>query len=157
MKRAVAWIDGVRFGKDDLPQSRERYGRWGLLPDGLGLWETEDDRAVADRLAADPEARPCRLRAHVDGFDATFRAWVEYKYLLWVFGQPNMPRGHRLTGREEPGTAANRHWLSRLPAEMKSWPFRRQVVAFLTGPDAIVQRYIGWHLSRGATPPLQLD
>lgn len=155
MKRAVAWIDGVRFGKHDLPPSRATYGMFSNLPEGEGRWETEADRAMAEALAEAGDAARCRLRVHVDGFDAEFSRWAHFKYLLWVFGQLNMPRGYRLTGREEPGTADNRHWLSRLPAEMKSWSFRRQVMGFLTGPDAIVQRYIAWHLSRGATPPPQ--
>ena len=127
------------------------------LPEGEGRWETEADRAMAEALAEAGDAARCRLRVHVDGFDAEFSRWAHFKYLLWVFGQPNMPRGYRLTGREEPGTADNRHWLSRLPAEMKSWAFRRQVVGFLTSPDAVVRRYIAWHLSRGATPPPQPD
>ena len=47
----MAWIDGVRFGKHDLPPSRATYGMFGNLPEGEGRWETEADRAMAEALA----------------------------------------------------------------------------------------------------------
>ena len=53
----MAWIDGVRFGKHDLPPSRATYGMFSNLPEGEGRWETEADRAMAEAFVGGRETR----------------------------------------------------------------------------------------------------
>jgi len=153
MKRTQLRIGHRTFGKTDFPQSLEPWFMLSALPKDTSSFETPADRDLADRLDAAEYSQTATLRVHLDGFDATFHTWRKYRYLIWVFGQPNMPRGHRLTGKAELGTAGNRHWLSRLPAPMKRWAFRRRVIDHLTGTQPLIRRYIDWHLAQGATRP----
>lgn len=153
MKRARLRIGDRQFGKTDFPRSNEPWYTLNRLPADCSAFEAPADRELTERLATAPPSQTASLRVHVDGFDVTFQSWRRFRYLIWVFGQPNLPRGHRLTGTESYGTGGNRHWLSRLPAHMKPWAFRRRVVTFLTGDDPQIRRYIRWHLDQGATSP----
>ncbi|MBF9035024.1 hypothetical protein HKCCE2091_12320 [Rhodobacterales bacterium HKCCE2091] len=149
MRCAQVRIDGRVHGRTVAGHEVDMR-RW-IPRDGVPF-ETPADRALRARLTAEGQQGRCHLRIVVDGFAASFAEWRDYKYLLWVFGAPNMPNGYRLTRMEKPGTD-NQHWLSRLPAPLKRWSFRERVVRFMTGTDPAVRRYIDWHLSRGATPP----
>ncbi|MCA9727561.1 MAG: hypothetical protein KC729_07750, partial [Candidatus Eisenbacteria bacterium] len=68
-------------------------------------------------------------KVEVDGFVFEFASLAELRVCIETLSQKLLPRPLDLSrGR---GMGPNSHWLSRLPAEVKSWRFRVKAVSYL--------------------------
>lgn len=70
-----------------------------------------------------------------NGFEFRFCSIEELKEAIRVLSQKNLPTTDRLS--EGRGCGPNSHWLSRLPASVKSWRYREKAVKYLE--EALVQ------------------
>ena len=62
------------------------------------------------------------------GVELEFASVPEVKHFLEVIGQKNMPTTRQLSKRRTNHYGPNAHWLSRLPADIKSWSKREKLL-----------------------------
>lgn len=140
MKGAKLLIDGKWLGRSNSPISLDR---------GFDF-DVKHAAGFDPGDFVEPKRSPW-LWVHIDGLGIDCGRWEECLFVLWPFGQSNLPNGYALFGS---GVGRrNSHWLSGLAGEMKSWTFRRRVVKFLIGRDPAIRRYIDWYVARGARLP----
>lgn len=79
-----------------------------------------------------PKAIPCKgyplLVVNALGIELEFASVAEVEHFLEVIGQKNMPTTQHLSRRRSNNYGPNRHWLSRLPSSIKSWPKRKKMI-----------------------------
>ncbi|MCF6221839.1 MAG: hypothetical protein L3J65_12070 [Robiginitomaculum sp.] len=71
------------------------------------------------------------LIIRVTGFNIEFASLVEVQHCLDILSQKNMPTTMALSKKRATGVGPNGHWLSRWPANLKSWSKRQKIVAAL--------------------------
>lgn len=105
----------------------------------MGVWvhrPSGDFDSFVAALAADAEFDPPLPRRHpqgyplfrveVDGFVFEFASLAEMRTCIAAFEARILPRT-----RADDGRWSNRHWVSRLPARVKSWRYRAKAAAYL--------------------------
>lgn len=71
------------------------------------------------------------FKVEVDGFIFAFSSLAEIRECITVLGGKLLPRTIDLSARRGTAKGPNSHWLSRLPAKVKSWRYRQKAVAVL--------------------------
>lgn len=68
-----------------------------------------------------------------DGFTFIFASPAEIRECIKVLNEKILPQtiGKPVPGSSTPPGWANSHWLSRLPAKVKSWKYRQKAVVYL--------------------------
>lgn len=69
-----------------------------------------------------------RLVVRILGIELQFASTAEVEHFLEVLRQKNMPSSRRLSAQRGQGCGPNGHWLSRLPAKLKSWSKRERII-----------------------------
>ena len=79
-----------------------------------------------------PKAIPCKgfpmLILNVLGVELEFASVAEVEHFLSVISQKNMPTTQRLSRQRTNNYGPNRHWLSRLPSDIKPWSKRERII-----------------------------
>ena len=65
------------------------------------------------------------------GTELQFSSVDEVVHFLEVIGQKNMPTSLQLTRRRNEAYGPNKHWLSRLPADLKPWRKRERLLPII--------------------------
>lgn len=71
------------------------------------------------------------LRVKVVGFEFEFSSNHEVSHCIEILQQKNLPTTSSLSGVRGSGYGPNNHWLSRLPAKLKSWNKREKIIMAL--------------------------
>lgn len=97
-----------------------------------------------------PEPIPRRgyphLRIDYRGCELVFSSPEQLRHCIDVLSSRNLPTTRRLSALRGQGAGPNGHWLSRLPASLKSPGGRRQLVRYLQAIETKVM------VRRGQTP-----
>lgn len=62
------------------------------------------------------------------GVELRFSSLEEVEHFIDVIRQKNMPTSMQLAAKRDTSYGPNGHWLSRLPAKLKSWKNREKVI-----------------------------
>jgi hypothetical protein len=65
------------------------------------------------------------------GYELKFSSIEEVEHFLEVVTQKNMPTSSKLARKRKLSTGLNSHWLSRLPAKLKSWRNREKYIPII--------------------------
>ena len=71
------------------------------------------------------------FHVEVDGFTFSFSSRAEIEECIRVLSQRHMPRALDLANARDGASGLNTHWLSRLPARVKSWKYREKATRYL--------------------------
>ena len=71
------------------------------------------------------------FNVEIDGFTFTFASLAEARVCIDTLGQKLLPRTIDLSRKRGSTAGPNSHWLSKLPAKVKSWRYREMAVAYL--------------------------
>jgi len=71
------------------------------------------------------------LRVSASGFDFEFASLHELNHCINILGKKLLPTTQSLSHERGSGKGPNSHWLSRLPAKLKSWKKREKIVSVL--------------------------
>jgi hypothetical protein len=79
-----------------------------------------------------PKAVPCKgfpkLIVNALGVELVFASVAEVEHFLSVIRQKNMPTTLQLSRQRINNYGPNRHWLSRLPSDIKPWSKRERII-----------------------------
>lgn len=82
-----------------------------------------------------PRAVPAKgypvLMIDVPGVELRFSSTEEVAHFLDIISRRNMPTSMQLAAGRKTGNGPNGHWLSRLPARLKSWRKRQQMISIV--------------------------
>ncbi len=83
-----------------------------------------------------------RLIIDAFGTELEFASIEEVEHCRQVLSQKNMPTSRQLASQRQTSMGPNSHWLSRLPADLKSWRKREKLLPKLdAGIDAFKELY----------------
>lgn len=91
------------------------------VPGAAGAWEPPAPRAVAHRGYA-------LLRIEYGSHELLFSALAQLDHFIEVLAAKPLPTSRRLSARRGTSAGPNGHWLSRLPAELKSPRTRERLI-----------------------------
>ena len=67
----------------------------------------------------------------IDGFTFRFSSIPQIEHCVDIFSQKNLPQTRSLSESRCDNYGPNTHWLSRLPANTKSWKYREKAIKYL--------------------------
>ena len=79
----------------------------------------------------------------VDGFTFQFSSRAEIEECMRVLEQRHMPRSLDLANARDGAIGLNKHWLSRLPAHVKSWKYRQKATAYFRAAIQSFEKELG--------------
>jgi hypothetical protein len=72
-----------------------------------------------------------RLIIEAAGVELEFASVEEIRHFRQILAQKNLPTTRQLSARRNSAMGPNRHWLSRLPANLKAWRKRERLLPTL--------------------------
>lgn len=106
--------------------------------DGKPWYEAE--KFDPPRQAAVPGRGYPLFKVEYDGFVFEFSSKAEIRECIATLEKKLLPRSIDLSRKRGTRKGPNSHWLSRLPADVKSWKFREGAVAYLRVALATFER-----------------
>jgi hypothetical protein len=97
---------------------------------GDGPWYEADDFDPPRQPAVPGRGYPV-FRVEIDGFTFEFASLAEVRVCIDILGKKLLPRTLDLSRVRSPKKGPNSHWLSRLPAKVKTWRYREAAVIYL--------------------------
>lgn len=94
-----------------------------------------DRKPWYDSKEFDPPVNPVPGKGYphyyveVNGFVFRFASLAELSVCISTLGKKHLPSTDRET--QDLGTGPGKHWLNKLPAEVKPWRYREKAVAYL--------------------------
>ena len=72
-----------------------------------------------------------RMHVEYHGFTFSFASMHELDACAETLARKNLPTSRQRSAERGSGAGPNRHWLSRLPAKVTTWKYRRGVIEYL--------------------------
>ncbi len=109
-------------------------------PSPLSYWvhehlDSDSWHEASEYEPALPKAIPCKgfpvLLIEGLGVELQFSSIEEVHHFLEIISQKNMPTSLQLSQKRNTTYGPNGHWLSRLPAKLKSWNKREKLIPLI--------------------------
>ncbi|MGV3585525.1 MAG: hypothetical protein ACO1OF_00870 [Adhaeribacter sp.] len=99
----------------------------------------QDNQHWLDAEAYNPPAPKSDLRAlykiykvEIDGFTFRFSSLEQLEHCIKILSMQSLPTASALSEIRPDNEGPNAHWLSILPAHVKSWRYRQKAVKYLS-------------------------